>query len=76
VAPSPRRHAQPSVKEIDLPLVRGGKLPKQALRWLAEVEKYFPGATEDIVIIRQEPVSSLPRDGEKGTSTSARKPNV
>ena len=57
------------MKQTDMLLVRGGKLPKEALLWLAEVEKYFPGTTKDIVIVRQEPVSSLPRDGEKGIST-------
>jgi hypothetical protein len=40
------------MKESDLALVRGGKLPKEALRWLTEVEKYFPGTTKDIVIVR------------------------
>ena len=57
------------MKEINVPSVRGGKLPKQALRWLAEVEKHFPGTTKDIVIVRQEPISSLPRNGEKDVST-------
>jgi len=59
------------MKQSDPPLVRpiGVKLSPEALRWLAEVEKYFPGTTKDIVIVRQEPVSSLPRDGEKGIST-------
>jgi len=64
------------MKEIDLTLVRGGKLPKEALRWLAEVEKYFPGTTKDIIVIRQKPISSLPRSGEKGISPSARKSDV
>jgi hypothetical protein len=38
-----------------------------------EVEKYFPGATKDIVIVRQGPISSLPREGEKGTKTQREK---
>ena len=37
----------------DFPLVRGGKLPKEALPWLAEVERVFPGATKDIVLVRK-----------------------
>jgi hypothetical protein len=61
------------MKEIDLPLVRGGKLPKEALRWLAGVEKYFPGTTKDIIVIRQKPISSLPRNGEKGIPTQREK---
>ena len=57
------------LKEGDILLVRGGKLPTEALRWLTEVEKYFPGSTKDIVIVRQKPISSLARDGEKGIAT-------
>lgn len=45
------------MKEGDLPLVRGGKLPKGALHWLAEVEKRFPGATRDIIVIRRKPIA-------------------
>jgi hypothetical protein len=40
------------MKESDLPLVRGGKLPKEALPWLEEVERVFPGSTQDIIIVR------------------------
>ena len=36
----------------DFPFVRGGKIPPAALRWLTEVERNFPGATKDIIIIR------------------------
>jgi hypothetical protein len=39
----------------DFPLVRGGKIPKEALPWLAEVERVFPGATKDIIIVRNTP---------------------
>jgi hypothetical protein len=61
------------MKGTDTTLVRGCKLPKEALLWLVEVEKYFPGATKDIVIVRQGPISSLPREGEKGTKTQREK---
>jgi hypothetical protein len=40
------------MKASDIPLVRGGKLPQEALRWLEEVERVFPGTTKDIVIVR------------------------
>jgi hypothetical protein len=46
------------------PLIRGGKLPKEALPWLAEVERVFPGATKDIIIVR--PASPSPLEGETG----------
>jgi hypothetical protein len=49
----------------DFPLVRGGKLPKEALRWLAEVERVFPGATKDIIIVRHSS-SALLREAETG----------
>jgi hypothetical protein len=48
------------MKVSDIPLVRGGELPQEALRWLEEVERVFPGATKDIVIVRN-PISPLPR---------------
>jgi len=50
------------MKEGDLLLVRGGKLPKEALHWLAEVEKHFPGTTRDIIVIRRKPISPSPRE--------------
>ena len=53
----------------DFPFVRGGKIPPAALRWLAEVERVFPGATRDIIIVRRKPTSPTPRDGEMGNST-------
>jgi hypothetical protein len=49
----------------DFPLVRGGKIPKEALRWLAEVERVFPGATKDIIIIRHSSSAPL-REAETG----------
>ena len=51
-----------NMKEGDLLLVRGGKLPKEALHWLAEVEKHFPGTTRDIIVIRRKPISPSPRE--------------
>jgi hypothetical protein len=62
-----------SMKASELTLVRGGKLPKQALHWLSEVEKHFPGATKDIIVVRQKPISSLPRGDERGISTQREK---
>jgi hypothetical protein len=53
------------MKEGDLPLVRGGALPKEALHWLAEVEKHFPGTTRDIIIIRRKPISPSPREANR-----------
>ena len=35
------------------PLVRGGKIPPAALRFLAEVERVFPGATKDLIQVRK-----------------------
>jgi hypothetical protein len=57
------------------PLLRpiGAKPTPEMLRWLAEVEKHFPGTTKDIITIRQKPISSLPRGGEKGISTEREK---
>jgi hypothetical protein len=45
--------------------VRGGKIPKEALRWLAEVERVFPGATKDIIIVRHSSSAPL-REAETG----------
>jgi len=47
----------------DFPFVRGGKIPPAALRWLAEVERVFPGATKDIILVRK-PISSSPRESK------------
>jgi hypothetical protein len=58
----------------DLPLVRGGKIPPAALRWLAEVERVFPGATKDIILVRK-PNSLSPRGSEIGNSTRESKDN-
>jgi hypothetical protein len=54
------------LKEADFPLVRGGKIPKGALRWLAEVERVFPGATKDIIIVRKNSSSAPLREAETG----------
>ena len=56
----------------DFPLIRGGKIPPAALRWLAEVERVFPGATKDIILVRK-PNSLSPREGEIGNSKSREK---
>ena len=65
----------PAIKQSDLPLVRpiGARLSLEALRWLAEVERVFPGATKDIIIVRRKPTSPTPRDGEMGNSTQREK---
>jgi hypothetical protein len=57
------------------PLVRGGKIPPGALRWLTEVERVFPGATKDIILVRENPNSSSPRKDEIGNSNRARGTN-
>jgi hypothetical protein len=54
------------------PLVRGGKLPVAAQRWLAEVERIFPGTTKDIILVRK-PNSLSPRGSEIGNPKRARK---
>jgi hypothetical protein len=54
------------------PLIRGGKIPPAALRWLAEVERVFPGTTKDIILVRK-PNSPSPRGSEVGNSTQREK---
>jgi hypothetical protein len=54
------------LKKTDFPLVRGGKIPKEALRWLAEVERVFPGATKDIIIVRNSISAPLREAGTGG----------
>jgi hypothetical protein len=49
------------------PLVRGGKIPPAALRFLVEVERVFPGTTKDIILVR--PNSPLTRGDELGNPT-------
>jgi hypothetical protein len=61
------------MKRADLPLVRGGELPQEALRLIARVAQFFPGCERDIIIIRQKPISPLPRDDEKGISSQREK---
>jgi hypothetical protein len=59
-----------TIKQSDLPLVRpiGARLSPEALQWLAEVERVFPGTTKDLIIVRK-PISSSPREDEKGIPT-------
>ena len=57
----------------DFPLIRGGKIPPAALRFIAEVERIFPGATKDMIMVRRKPTSPTPRDGEMGNSTQREK---
>jgi len=52
----------------DFPLIRGDKIPPGALRFLAEVERVFPGATKDIILVRK-PNSPLTRGSEIGNPT-------
>lgn len=56
-----------------LPLVRGGKLPHEAFKWLEEVERFFPGATKDLILIRQKPISPSTRRGGMGNATQREK---
>jgi len=37
----------------NLPLVRGGKIPPGALRFLAEVKRLFPSTMKDIILVRK-----------------------
>jgi hypothetical protein len=59
-----------TIKQSDLPLVRpiAARLLPEALQWLAEVERVFPGATKDLILVRK-PISSSPREDEKGIPT-------
>jgi hypothetical protein len=52
----------------DFPLVRGGKVPQAALRWLAEVERVFPGTTKDLITIRTKPAPTNTARVEPGNS--------
>jgi len=58
------------LKQADFRLVRGGKVPKGALRWLAEVERVFPGATTDIIIIRNSSSAPLREAATGGNPTA------
>jgi len=62
------------MRQSELPLVRplGAKLSPATLRWLAEVERVFPGATKDLIMVRK-PISSSPREDEKGVPTQREK---
>jgi hypothetical protein len=57
------------------PLARGSKLPKEALPWLAEVERVFPGATQDIIIVRTSSSAPL-REAERGGNPNRAKGEV
>ena len=60
-----------SLKQSDLPLVRplGAGLLPEALRFIAEVVRLFPGSERDLILIREKPISPSPREGEKGNPT-------
>jgi hypothetical protein len=61
------------MKEADFPLVRGGKIPPAALRFLAEVERAFPGATKDIIIVRNSSSAPTARGGDGREPNRARR---
>ena len=61
------------MKREELPLVRGGELPKQALDWIKRVAKFFPGTERDLIQVRIKPISPSPRGGEIGNSTQRKK---
>jgi hypothetical protein len=61
----------PLVRELDGDVWRPARVPPVALRWLVEVERIFPGATKDIILVR--PNSLPPREGEIGNSKSREK---
>jgi hypothetical protein len=54
---------QMTLRRGNFPLVRGGTLPPEALGWLAEVERVFPGTTKDIILVRK-PNSPSPREAK------------
>jgi len=60
------------VRELDGDVWRPARIPPAALRWLAEVERVFLGATKDIILVRK-PSSPLPRGGEVGNPKSREK---
>jgi hypothetical protein len=60
------------VRELDGDVWRPARVPPAALCWLAEVERIFPGATKDIILVRK-PNSLSPREGEMGNSRSREK---
>jgi len=61
----------PSNDSVRFPLVRDGLtwrekcVPSAALPWLAEVERVFPGATKDIIMVRNSSSAPL-REAETG----------
>ena len=59
-----------TIKQSDLPLVRpiGARLSSEALRFIAKVAELFPESERDIIIVRK-PISSSPREDEKGKLT-------
>src|SRR5262249_27040816 len=67
----------PNDDNVRFPLVRDGLtrrekcVPPDALPWLAEVERLFPGATKDMIIVRK-PNSSLTAREGMGNNTGAR----
>jgi len=67
----------PNDDNVRFPLVRDGLtrrekcVPRDALPWLAEVERLFPGATKDIILVRK-PNSSLTAREGMGNDTGAR----
>jgi hypothetical protein len=52
------------MKPSDIPLVRGGKLTADILRFITECAKHYPGCEKDIIIIRK-PGTGLYRGNEK-----------
>jgi len=64
-----------TIKQSDLPLVRpiGAKLSPEALRFIAEAARLFPGSERDLILVRQKPTSPTPRGGEIGNSSQREK---
>jgi hypothetical protein len=47
------------ISNEDIPLIRGGKLTPEMLRFITEAAKHFPGCERDIIVIRKpNPVSA------------------
>jgi len=57
-----------TLRRSDLPLVRG-ELPEEALAFISEAARLFPGCEKDIIVVRK-PSSLSPRGSEIGNETS------
>lgn len=42
-----------TLKERNIPLVRGGELTREMIDWIERVSEHFPGVEKDLVVIRK-----------------------